>query len=266
MPSSATASAVGRDRDGEDGYPRACRRRGACARTCSSAPTARTASSPGRPGSVPRSFAASRSRATCPSTALDRDLERTAVIELATRSRRLRLGLPEGRPREPRRRRVGQRGAAAARAPRAPRARARARARRPHRRPRAPPADAAGSARRRARGACCSSATPRGSSTRFRATGCTRRSSRPGSRPTRSSQGDLAGYTGALAATLDRHAAASWAAKRAFDRYPRIVFAAARAPGVFTVVAGLLCGDVAHPADARGVARGPLKLIARLAG
>jgi hypothetical protein len=35
---------------------------------------------------------------------------------------------------------------------------------------------------------------------------------------------------------------------------------------VFKVVAGLLCGDVAHPADARGVARGPLKLIARLAG
>ena len=32
------------------------------------------------------------------------------------------------------------------------------------------------------------------------------------------------------------------------------------------VVAGLLCGDVAHPADAHGVARGPLKLIARLAG
>ncbi len=77
---------------------------------------------------------------------------------------------------------------------------------------------------------------------------------------------DLDGYTAALAAALDRHAAASWAAKRAFDRYPRTVFAAARAPGVFKVVAGLLCGDVAHPADARGVARGPLKLIARLAG
>jgi geranylgeranyl reductase family protein len=78
--------------------------------------------------------------------------------------------------------------------------------------------------------------------------------------------GDLAGYTAALSAALDRHAAASWAAKRAFDRYPRVVFAAARAPGVFDVVAGLLCGDVAHPADARGVARGPLKLIARIAG
>ena len=78
--------------------------------------------------------------------------------------------------------------------------------------------------------------------------------------------GDLEGYTAALSGVLDRHAAASWAAKRAFDRYPRTVFAAARAPGVFKVVAGLLCGDVAHPADARGVARGPLKLIARLAG
>lgn len=78
--------------------------------------------------------------------------------------------------------------------------------------------------------------------------------------------GDLDGYTAALSSALDHHAAASWAAKRAFDRYPRTVFAAARAPGVFKVVAGLLCGDVAHPADARGVARGPLKLIARLAG
>jgi len=78
--------------------------------------------------------------------------------------------------------------------------------------------------------------------------------------------GELDGYTAALSAMLDRHAAASWAAKRAFDRYPRTVFTAARAPGVFQVVAGLLCGDVAHPADARGVARGPLELIARLAG
>jgi geranylgeranyl reductase family protein len=78
--------------------------------------------------------------------------------------------------------------------------------------------------------------------------------------------GDLEGYTEALSTALDRHAAASWAAKRAFDRHPRVVFAAARAPGVFKVVAGLLCGDVAHPADAHGVARAPLKLIARLAG
>jgi geranylgeranyl reductase family protein len=78
--------------------------------------------------------------------------------------------------------------------------------------------------------------------------------------------GDLDGYTAALSDALDRHASASWAAKRAFDRHPRAVLAAARAPGVFPVVAGLLCGAVAHPADARGIARGPLKLVARLAG
>lgn len=77
---------------------------------------------------------------------------------------------------------------------------------------------------------------------------------------------DLAGYAGALSAALDHHAAASWAAKRALDRHPRAVFAAARAPGVFGVVAGLLCGDVAHPSQARGLARPPLRLIARLAG
>lgn len=74
-----------------------------------------------------------------------------------------------------------------------------------------------------------------------------------------------AAYTARLAGALDRHATASWAAKRALDRHPRAVFAAARAPGVFGVVAGLLCGEVAHPADARGFARGPLRLIARLA-
>ena len=68
--------------------------------------------------------------------------------------------------------------------------------------------------------------------------------------------GDLSGYSAALSRALDHHAAASWAAERAFDRYPRLVFAAARAPGVFNVVAGLLSGDVARPEDASGVARG----------
>ena len=58
-----------------------------------------------------------------------RRLERTAVIELAVLPRRLRLGVPEGRPREPRRRRLGRRGAAAARPPRAARPRTRSRGR-----------------------------------------------------------------------------------------------------------------------------------------
>jgi len=77
--------------------------------------------------------------------------------------------------------------------------------------------------------------------------------------------GDLESYTEALSAALDRHAHASWAAKRALDRHPRLVFAAARAPGVFPAMMRILCGELAHPADATGLARGPLRLIARLA-
>jgi geranylgeranyl reductase family protein len=72
-------------------------------------------------------------------------------------------------------------------------------------------------------------------------------------------------YEGRLAAALDHHAAASWAAKRAMDRSAAACFWAARSPGVFPVVAGLLCGDVSHPNEARGVARPPLRLLARLA-
>ncbi len=77
--------------------------------------------------------------------------------------------------------------------------------------------------------------------------------------------GDLDGYTSALASALDHHAAASWAAKRAMDRSAGACFWAARSPGVFAVVAGLLAGDVAHPSQARGLARPPLRLLSRLA-
>ncbi len=72
-------------------------------------------------------------------------------------------------------------------------------------------------------------------------------------------------YPAALSQALDRHAGASWAAKRALDRYPAVCFWAARSPGVFGVVAGLLRGDIGHPDEARGFARPPLRLIARVA-
>lgn len=72
-------------------------------------------------------------------------------------------------------------------------------------------------------------------------------------------------YPERLAERLDHHAAASWAAKRAMDRSATACFWAARCPGVFGVVAGLLAGDVRHPNEARGLARPPLKLLARLA-
>jgi len=72
-------------------------------------------------------------------------------------------------------------------------------------------------------------------------------------------------YESALAGALDRHAAASWTAKRAADRFPWACFWAARAPGVFGAVAGLLGGELAHPSEARGIARPPLRVLSRLA-
>jgi geranylgeranyl reductase family protein len=77
--------------------------------------------------------------------------------------------------------------------------------------------------------------------------------------------GDLDAYAGRLSAALDHHASASWAAKRALERSAAACFWAARSPGVFGVVAGLLAGDVRHPSEARGLARPPLRALARLA-
>ena len=77
--------------------------------------------------------------------------------------------------------------------------------------------------------------------------------------------GNTTRYAEALARALDDHAGASWVAKRALDQHPAVCFWAARSPGVFGVVAGLLRGDVGHPDEARGLARPPLRLIARVA-
>jgi flavin-dependent dehydrogenase len=77
--------------------------------------------------------------------------------------------------------------------------------------------------------------------------------------------GDLGSYDEMLAAALDHHAKASWAAKRALQRSAAACFWAARSPGVFAVVAGLLAGDVHHPNEARGLARPPLRMLAKLA-
>jgi geranylgeranyl reductase family protein len=76
--------------------------------------------------------------------------------------------------------------------------------------------------------------------------------------------GDLAGYEDDLQAALGRFAATSWKAKLVLERHPRAAFEIARIPAVWRVVAGLLTGEVAHPADARGLVRAPLRLLARL--
>jgi geranylgeranyl reductase family protein len=72
-------------------------------------------------------------------------------------------------------------------------------------------------------------------------------------------------YELALAAALDRHAQASWKAKRALERAPRACVWAFRAPGVFDAVAGLLRGDLGHPSEARRLAQPPLRALARIA-
>jgi len=74
------------------------------------------------------------------------------------------------------------------------------------------------------------------------------------------------GYEAALAAALDRHAAASWKAKRAADRYPSACLWALRTPGVFATVLELLQGDLGHPLDGSRVARPAFRGLARLAG
>ena len=73
-------------------------------------------------------------------------------------------------------------------------------------------------------------------------------------------------YEPALAGALDRHAAASWKAKRLVDRNPRVCLWALRAPGAFGAVTGLLRGELAHPSEARRIARPTLRGLARLAG
>jgi geranylgeranyl reductase family protein len=72
-------------------------------------------------------------------------------------------------------------------------------------------------------------------------------------------------YEAQLSGALDRHAAASWKAKRAVDRHPRACVWALRAPGVFEAVCGLLRGELAHPRDAPRIAQPPLRLLSRLA-
>ena len=125
----------------------------ACAPTSSSGPTARTGSWPALSRRAKGSSAASRWKGTYRCEALAADLERTAVIELAHRAGRVRLGLPEGRSRESRRRRLGERGAAAPRPPRDTRPGARGRSRCGDRRarPSAPDAEAGHACRARAR-------------------------------------------------------------------------------------------------------------------
>jgi hypothetical protein len=72
---------------------------------------------------------------------------------------------------------------------------------------------------------------------------------------------DLDGYQPALERELGRALAASWKAKLALERFPRLVFGIARLPLVWGFTSAFLRGDLAHPDEATGLVRAPLRLV-----
>jgi geranylgeranyl reductase family protein len=73
-------------------------------------------------------------------------------------------------------------------------------------------------------------------------------------------------YSHALAQALGRLHSASWGAKIALDRFPRLTFALGRVPPAWGVVERLLCGDIGYPGAERSrLARVPLRAIEVLA-
>jgi hypothetical protein len=77
--------------------------------------------------------------------------------------------------------------------------------------------------------------------------------------------GRLEDYPATLDAALARLHGASWKLKRALDRWPRASWRIARTQLLWRSVERLLLGDVAAPADVRGPARIPLRLLDALA-
>jgi geranylgeranyl reductase family protein len=71
----------------------------------------------------------------------------------------------------------------------------------------------------------------------------------------------MAAYGTALDRAIGAHAAASWKAKLALDRFPRLTFALLALPPVWRAVDGLVRGDLAYPGQARGLARVPLRVV-----
>jgi len=76
--------------------------------------------------------------------------------------------------------------------------------------------------------------------------------------------GDLAPYQERVVAELGPLHAASWTAKYALDRFPRLTFAIARAPLAWGVISRIVRGELRDPTAARGLSRAPLKALDRL--
>jgi len=72
-------------------------------------------------------------------------------------------------------------------------------------------------------------------------------------------------YPAAVHQELDALSAAGWGAKKALDRFPRVVFAIMRLPVTWPVLEKLMLGEVSHPGEAKGAGRTAMKLIQNLA-
>ena len=80
---------------------------------------------------------------------------------------------------------------------------------------------------------------------------------------------DFSAYAGELQRTLALSAAASWRAKLALERFPRLAFALLRAPLAWQALEQLMRADATHPGAIRGPGGAALRaaeLLARLAG
>jgi flavin-dependent dehydrogenase len=74
---------------------------------------------------------------------------------------------------------------------------------------------------------------------------------------------DLASYERETILALGPNAAASWSAKVALDRFPRLAFVVA--PLAWPTVSRLVKGEIDRPEQAHGLARAPLRVLKRLA-
>jgi geranylgeranyl reductase family protein len=74
---------------------------------------------------------------------------------------------------------------------------------------------------------------------------------------------DLQPYERATIEALGPNAAASWSAKVALDRFPRLAFVVA--PLAWPTVSRLVRGEIDRPGQARRLARAPLRVLKRLA-
>jgi len=76
--------------------------------------------------------------------------------------------------------------------------------------------------------------------------------------------GELDAYAPRVLAELGPLHAASWTAKYALDRFPRLTFALARTPLAWPVIARIVRGELRSPSDARGRMKAPLKVVKAL--